>query len=232
MDRLLRSVAVACTCLLVGCGASETVVVSGIAATNAKNQVKALNNIEFKANADAAANRVRETVALFEASTGFLPTSLQELVDKGYMTALPPLPEGIEFRYDRITGVVSTGPADAASRPVHEEPVVEQTQYMKGFATHVGNRRSPAPRTGTRNTAGRGRRSPGAVQRSRPRGRAGGAGAGPMGEVMTGIGVQNELNSMSTGGSSSASGYARHGIGQRTDNYSRRQEQVLRETGF
>ena len=111
MDRsaFLASMAIVCVCLVVGCGVSETVVVTGIAATNAKNQVESLKNIKFKPNEDAAKNRVIEAVAVYQASTGFLPKSLQVLIDEGYMPALPELPEGLEFRYNRVTGDVSTG---------------------------------------------------------------------------------------------------------------------------
>ena len=241
MDRpTLLSIATI-VCMLVGCGVSETVVVSGIAATNAKNQVEALNGIQFKANADVASNRVRESIALYQASTGFLPVSLQDLIDKGYLPALPALPEGLEFRYDRITGTVSTGPATAPAptpaAPVAEGLIVQQTEFLTGLAPHIKDGRFVAPKGSNQGAAGaqqqQNRQQPTSVpQQRRSRGGGGFGGGGPMGEVMTGMGIQNELNSMSSAGSSSASSYARHGIGQKTNNYSQRQEQMLKDTGF
>ena len=56
-------------------------------------------------------------------------------------------------------------------------------------------------------------------------------GSGPMGEVMTGIGVQQQLNSMSSAGTSSAGSYSRQAIGSTTDQYNQRQSQALDELG-
>jgi hypothetical protein len=52
-----------------------------------------------------------------------------------------------------------------------------------------------------------------------------------MGEVMTGIGVQQQLNSMSSAGTSSAGSYSRQAIGSTTDQYNQRQSQALDELG-
>ena len=61
---------------------------------------------------------------------------------------------------------------------------------------------------------------------------AGGAGVGPMGEAMTGIGIQSELNSMSNAGSSAAGSRMRgdaRGIGQ---DQTQRQEQAMDNLGL
>jgi hypothetical protein len=65
-----------------------------------------------------------------------------------------------------------------------------------------------------------------------PRPQTGVGGAGPMGEVMTGIGIQNQLNSMSNSGSSAAGSRMREGAGQVQDDYSARQQRALEQLGY
>ncbi len=228
MDRVVVAVKLSVVCLLIlaGCGLSETVVVTGITATNAKNQVQALDNIKFKPNEQIAKNKVTEAIASYQANTGFLPTSLQALIDEGYLPALPQLPEGLEFHYNHVTGEVSTGPPRQQS-----EPQVPTGPGVTGYMTR------PGPGNYGRNQYGRQRSvaptAPNYGARPAPRGRrGGGSGMGPMGSAMTGIGIQNQLNSMSNAGSSSAGSYARHGINQRVNNYNDRETRTLNELGF
>ena len=71
--------------------------------------------------------------------------------------------------------------------------------------------------------------------RGQPARRGGGvptAGVGPMGEAMTGVGMQNQLNSMSNSGTSSAGGYARQSLGNSTGQHQQQQQKVLDELGF
>ncbi len=62
----------------------------------------------------------------------------------------------------------------------------------------------------------------------------GGVGAGPMGEVMTGIGIQNELNRGGGGGAAvdSAGSYSRRKIGNTTGNYGQQQEKTMDNLGL
>lgn len=60
---------------------------------------------------------------------------------------------------------------------------------------------------------------------------AGGAGVGPMGEVMTGIGIQNELNRMSSAGSSAASSRMRQNARNAGQDHDQRNQQVMNELG-
>ena len=57
-------------------------------------------------------------------------------------------------------------------------------------------------------------------------------GAGPMGEVMTGIGIQNQLNSMGSSGANAAGGYARQKVGGVTQQHNQQQEQVMNQLGM
>ena len=62
--------------------------------------------------------------------------------------------------------------------------------------------------------------------------RAGGSGAGPMGEMMTGIAIQGELNSMSNAGSSAAGTRARGGARNMGQQQTQRQNQVMNDLGL
>jgi hypothetical protein len=240
----ISGAAVVCACLLIGCGVSETVVVTGIAATNAKNQIEALNNIKLKAKPEVSENRVREAIVLYQASTGFLPKSLQVLIDDGYLPALPPLPEGYEFRYNHVTGVISatlaTVPSDgpAARQDQSVSPVVQSTGQYRDYGHALDSAaRNSSSSYGTRPSAGTGQPQPaytgGRAANTAPR-QAGGAGVGGgglMGETVTSIAVSNDLNSMSSGGSSSASSYAWHGMDQCMQGYNQQQAQALNDAG-
>lgn len=57
----------------------------------------------------------------------------------------------------------------------------------------------------------------------------GGAGAGPLGEVMTGLAIQNDLSNMNTSGASGAGSVARGAVGGVTDNYNARQNRALEQ---
>ncbi len=61
--------------------------------------------------------------------------------------------------------------------------------------------------------------------------RVGGAG-GPMGEAMTGIAIQNQLNSNSNAGVTAAGSRARGGLDNAQTNHNQQQEEALREAGM
>ena len=63
-------------------------------------------------------------------------------------------------------------------------------------------------------------------------GPAGTGGAGPMGEVMTGIGIQNQLNSMGSSASNTAGSYARQSVGGATSQHNQQQEKAMDQLGL
>ena len=82
---------------------------------------------------------------------------------------------------------------------------------------------------------GRGQGGPGRGQGQGRRGGRGGpgvGGAGPMGEAMTGIGIQQQLNSMGQSGANSAGGYARRGVQGKTQKHNQQQEKALKDLGL
>lgn len=60
----------------------------------------------------------------------------------------------------------------------------------------------------------------------------GGGGAGPMGEAMTGIAMQNQLNSASGSATNAAGSYARQGINGVTDQHNKQQERAMDQLGL
>ena len=59
-----------------------------------------------------------------------------------------------------------------------------------------------------------------------------GSGAGVMGEVTTGIGIQNQLNSMGQSGVNTAQSRSREHIGNMTEQHNRQQEKALKDLGM
>ena len=84
-----------------------------------------------------------------------------------------------------------------------------------------------------RGYGGRGRGQGQGRGQGRGRGRGQGVGgAGPMGEVMTGIGMQQQLNSMGQSGANSAGSYARRGLQGKTQQHNQQQEKALEDLGL
>ena len=63
-------------------------------------------------------------------------------------------------------------------------------------------------------------------------GGSGMGGVGPMGEVMTGIGMQQELNNMSSGGANAAQSRSRGGINDLSHSHTDTQNQVMDNLGL
>jgi len=247
---------VLCSVLVVvgGCGLSETVVTTGIVGANAKNQVEALQNVQMHANRDVAENNVRQAIALFQAEKGSLPRSLDQLVDERYLNAIPALPEGYEFDYNPFTGEIGTRKAMHRPRITTPQlPAATPSQYTPNYTQPFGRQpqRFAYPRTSqfgqqpqpqqfpspspygqpTPSARRRAPTRPGQSASRRARG-TGAAGIGPMGEVMTGIGIQNQLNSMSGSATSTAGSYGRYKVNRSTQQHQQRQERALRDLGL
>ncbi|MBL6764628.1 MAG: hypothetical protein ISQ14_06710 [Verrucomicrobiae bacterium] len=64
-----------------------------------------------KSESTLGALQVAPVIQQFEAAEGRFPKSLQEMVDKGYLSALPEAPQGMKASYDPQTGAFSFTPA-------------------------------------------------------------------------------------------------------------------------
>ena len=129
---------------------------------------------------------IRDGIYLYWESTGYYPTSLDDL-DPLYMEKVPRLSSGGIFIYDPITGSVYH-PAELAAS---QSPAQWNAQSANG---------------------------------RRPMG-----GTGAMGEVMTGIAIQNELNSMNQSGTSNLRNVGQRGVGNISGQHNQRQMKALRD---
>jgi len=147
---------------------------------------------------------LRKAVDRYAHATQYYPSSLQTLVPT-FIEAVPTTASGQEFEYDVQTGVVllprPTATGYAAAPPPPRHPAGPP----------------PPPHPGGPRPA----RRPGPV----------GAGAGPMGEVMTGMAIQQELGNQSSAGVNSAGSYSRGKLGSTTQQHNKRQQEALDALG-
>jgi len=246
--------------LLGGCGV-ELLTTTAIQGELQAEQLKAIKGQVTRAGDQTAKINIQRAIDTFQAEKGRFPESLDELVP-GYLPSLPTQPNGMSYNYDPATGKLIEGsgappapapgptaadrqkmnqilvaidgygratgyypPSLAALVPTYL-PSVPKTDAGEDFLFDpvVGALRHPAEGRGG-SMAGR----PAPAPQSRP---VGVGGAGPMGEVMTGIGIQNQLNSMSNSGSSAAGSYARQSIGNTTGQHNQQQEQAMDNLGL
>lgn len=149
--------------------------------------------------------RIHEAVSAYTVKEGKYPTSLWALVPD-YLPEYVKTKDGQDFDYDPDTGIVSTPP------PLPEP--LEAQAPAGGALNSYDQYAEPQP-----------------VQQQ-PQRRAPAAGAGgPMGEVLTGIGIQEELNRSMGGGaaSSTARQHMRSRSNEAVNQRNRQQEEALRE---
>ncbi len=145
--------------------------------------------------------RIHEAITHYTQEQRRYPPSLQALVPD-YLSAPIKTRDGQDFAYDPTTGIVSVPP------PL-PEPLGSRTptaDLSEGYGQHT-------------------------QPQAQPQRRAPAAGGGPMGEALTGIGIQQELQRSMGGGG--AAGTARQRMRGQTDQAieqrNRQQEEALRE---
>lgn len=174
-----------------------------------------------------ALTTAKEAIRTYQAEKGSLPPSLEALVP-GFLAEVPRQADGTPYFYNPVTGQLLDSPAPTAE----DRRTIEQINnaiYQYGTAVGyypptldalVPQYLPVAPRTAAGELFSYNNQN-GEVRHPRagmaPAGaaapRGGGVGAGgPMGEAMTGMAIQNDLNNMSSGGSSAAGSRARQGV--------------------
>jgi hypothetical protein len=152
--------------------------------------------------------RIHEAVSKYTVEQGKYPSSLWALVPD-YLPEYIKTKDGQDFDYDPASGIVSTPP------PLPEPLEAEgPTGSLSGYNQY---QQPEQPRQ--------------AQQPRQPARRAPAVGGGPLGEVMTGIGIQEELNRSLGGGgaSSSARQHMRSRSNRAVNQHNRQQEEALRE---
>ncbi len=241
--------------LLSGCGA-ELLTATAIQGQLQAQQMSAMKGQIQQAAGQTGQINLERAIQTYRAEKGFNPTSLQVLVPD-YLAQLPMKPDGSPYGYDPGSGQLLDGPATSSGGVAEADlqmladirNAINQYGTATGFYPNTLDDLYPKylakqPRTVAgeafiyNNKDGylahpREGQSPAPVSAPAQRG-GGGAmgGAGPMGEVMTGIGMQNQLNSMNQSGASSAGSRMREsaaGIGATGDS---RANQAMDQLGL
>lgn len=201
---------------------------------------------------------VNQAIQAYAAENGKYPASLDDLVPE-YFSQVPTQPDGSAYGYDPSSGkLLLDGPVSRPTQP--QESNSDKMTRIRGAINQYGmstgyyptsldqlaptylpqvpkaNNGQPFiydPQTGalyepqgksptqTMPQGGQmGNRQPGV------------GGGGVMGETMTGIGIQNELNSMSNAGSSAAGNRARGGARDFGSQQTQRQERAMDDLGL
>lgn len=191
--------------------------------------------------------KLQQALAAYKAETGENPPSLEALVPN-YIDVLPRLAPGMG--YDPETGTIervgagAMNPDDAAMQQIRE--AINKYGYATGYYPPSLQALVPTylaavpkasngqdfmyyPQDGTLiNPA-----QPTSMPQPAPgRRNTSAAGVGPLGETLTGIGIQNELNTMNQSGVNAAGSRARQGAGDVQTQRNSQIEDALRDNGF
>ncbi|MBI2424384.1 MAG: hypothetical protein HYV27_16250 [Candidatus Hydrogenedentes bacterium] len=218
----------------------------------AKNATAA-TRVLGKVKEDQAQMQAKHAIDAYRAEKGVNPASLEELVP-AYMAELPKKPDGSVYGYDPNTGQLLDQPYDPMMpTPQDAQTIAAIRDAINAYGTAVGyypnrlddlapNYLAAAPRTSggeeflynnqngdvSHPRAGQRPQMAGGGQRT-----GGGVGAGgPMGEAMTGVAMQQQLNSNSQAGASSAGTRSRQSVGAIGDANTQRQTQAMDNLGL
>jgi hypothetical protein len=238
--------------LLPGCMV-ELLTTAAIDADLQAKQASAAQKTLSNVKSDTGQMNLQHAVDLYQGEKGGYPESLSMLVPN-YIEAIPPRGDGGAFGYNPVTGRVlesdagptaadylmmekirtainSYGTATGLYPPTLDTlnqagylPVLPRTESGQPFNYNNQNGAVTHPLDGP--AAGV------PVQASRPGGSSGVGGGGPMGEAMTGIAMQEQLNSNSNAGSTAAGTRGGSGVRGAAAEQTQRQEKALNELGF
>lgn len=235
--------------VLPGCGLEllTTTAISGeLAAQNANVASRVLD----RAKTSTTETNAQHAIDLYRAEKGQNPPSLDALVPE-YLSEIPVKGDGTPYGYDPASGRLLDMPVAPAVGQTDTEKLQTLAQAVQKYGQATG--RYPVslwslvpqyvpqlPKTANGRDFLYDPRNggvylpPGAApQPVAPRARGGAmGGAGPMGEAMTGIGISNQLDSMSNAGSSAAQGRASGNLGQIQDQHNNQQQRALNDLGL
>ncbi len=214
-------------------------------------QASAAQQTLNKVTNDTGMMNLQRAVDAYAAEQGVNPKSLDVLIP-GILPEIPKRADGGDFGYNPVTGkVLKTDEGPSAADFLLMEDI---TTAINAYGTASGyypptldalsqaGYLSQLPRTEGGLEFGYDQQTgvfthplDGHVvsaQRPAPAAGGGGGGGGPMGEAMTGIAMQEQLNSNSNAGVSSARGNGASGISRATNTQNQQQEEALKDLGF
>jgi len=252
MNRLVLCISIGMAVIVSGCGVellATTAVRGELEAKNAKSAVKQLNYVKGK----MGSINVDQAIQAYRADKGVNPPSLEALVPT-YMAEVPKKADGTAYNYDPVTGKLTDGPISAAPGMSDMQMMEKIKLAINQYGTATGyyppalddlypNYLPQPPRTASgqqfiyNNQNGylahpSQQAVASAEPQQRPRPMGGGAGVGPMGEVMTGIGMQQQLNSMGSSGANAAQSRSRGDVNQMSSGHTNQQNQVMDNLGL
>lgn len=249
-----------CGLLLAGCGV-ELVTSTAIVGELHKENAQAMNRQLGAADQSMAKTRLQKAINAYHAEKGYYPKVLQDLVPD-YLNFIPVQPDGTLFNYDPNTGKLLEGPGAlppssqiVTSGESYKMQKIREAinaygydtgYYPASLAELVPQYISHVPLTDSGqqfiydpsdgylahpNAAHRGAQSPDPQGTPRTSGTNLG-GAGPLGEVTTGISISNQLGNMNQSGAAGVRSTAGSQLGSRTQNYQNAQDRALRELDY
>lgn len=108
--------AVACLCLVTGCGNDDktTSTTSEPTANNPLtapvDYVGAVGQAQKSAQRTLASAELEQAIRNYQIENGRFPKGLNELVTEGALTKIPPVPRGMRYDYDPATGALKIVP--------------------------------------------------------------------------------------------------------------------------
>ena len=230
--------------LLSGCLA-EVLTTTAITAELQAEQMKAMNGQVQRAADTTAKINLQKGIDTYRAEKGANPPSLVALVPD-YLPAIPTASDGNPYGYDATNGALLDGASAiaAADQRKLEQVKAAITQYgsKTGFYPVTLDALAPAylptpPQSVTGQAFVYDNRTgylavPGGGQAASGRAAGVSGAGGPMGEAMTGIAIQNQLNSNSNAGSASAGSFGRDAIGNAVGGHNASQEAAMDRLGL
>lgn len=258
MKRLTRATAIVVGMTILagmsGCGV-EVLTATAIQSELQAQQAQAIQRQVASAANQSGRIRLEQAIRAYQAEKGAFPPSLEALVPD-YLPAVPTRSDGSPYGYDPARGILLEGPAALAAGipPADLETMnrIREAINRYGMATgyypptldalYPAYLASP-PRTAAGEPFLYNNQN-GEVRHPRAESRPGApidmpagslspiGGAGPMGEVMSGVGMQQQLNSMSQGGASTAQGRTSGTLNDITGGYNQQQNRIMDHLGL
>lgn len=228
--------------LLTGCGL-ELLGTTAIRATSEAQQVKALQGQMGYAQSATDKINLQHALDLYVGEKGVYPPSLDALAPQ-YIASIPLKADGTPYGYDPRTGTIleSAGnpQMDAQNLALIQHAIQQYGQTTGRYPPHLQALAPnylqfvPTPSAGghflyNQQTGQVG--MPMAGQGQRPSSPLA-PGMTPMGEMMTGVTVRQEMNRMGNSGANRAGSYARGSVNQINNQHNQRQNQVMDQLGF
>ena len=254
-----RCMAILFMAALAGCGV-EVLTTTAIQGELQAQQLSSIRGQVTSASESVGQTNLQRAIDTFFAEKGYYPLTLDVLAPD-YIPSIPVKADGSPYGYDATTGKIFDGPvpeAAPAPTPFDELSDIQRIARIRQAIDRYGPATGYYPPTldalvpdylpavpktttgadffynsqdGTIAVPGQQSVPPPASTPAAP-GAAPVGGAGPMGEVMTGIGIQQQLNSMGSSGVSAAGSYSREKIGTDTGEYSQKQEKTMDDLGL